>query len=635
MFTDMVGSTAAAQANEALALQLRDEQAGLVRPLFVAHQGREIKSMGDGFLVEFDSALRAVQCAIDIQHQLRERNSRPGVAPIQLRVGVHLGDVEERESDIFGDAVNIASRIEPLAVPGGVCISGEVFSQVRNKISNRLEKLPPTVLKGVQTPMDIYRVALPWEVPDVPSTRSGPRRLAVLPFANISPDPKDEYFADGLTEEIITVLSQLRELRVIARTSVARYKSTAKSVAEIGAELGVDVVLEGSVRKAGDELRITAQLIDVDTQEHAWANTYDRKLERVFAVQAEIAKQVTEALKVELGATETARLTHRTFPRPESYLEYLQGRTSMHSMAEADLRAAKDHFERAITLDDHNAAAYAGLADVHRLLGGIYHHLPRPEWEATSRKSAARAIELDPDLAEAHSSLAWVLWDDYEFAASEEELKRALSLNPSLAWARGLYGSLLADEARPEEALREFDLTEQLDPLSTLFLSEKFNLLVGMRRLDEAQATLEKLGWVENFGLLYHNGWATLSITTGDKERFRTELDRLNQLLPGRPDGATAYAIHAAWTGDPERAKELLRPIEALPAADRPYTSIAVAYGMMGDLDACFRSLDLAVEAKRFSPRQWRIDPFWANLRSDPRFQVLLKKANLDRQAST
>jgi adenylate cyclase len=267
--------------------------------------------MGDGFLAEFDSALRAVQCAIDIHQHLHDRNSQPGITPIQLRIGIHLGDVEQRGSDIFGDAVNVASRIEPVATPGGLCISGQVFDQVRNKIPNRLEKLPPTALKGLEVPIDIYRVVLPWTVPESPSRDSGPTRLAVLPFANISPDPKDEYFADGLTEEMITVLSQLRELRVIARTSVTPYKSTSKGVAQIGTELGVDSVLEGSVRKAGDELRITVQLIDVATQEHTWASTYDRKLEKVFAVQAEIAREVAEALKVGLRAAEQSRLESR------------------------------------------------------------------------------------------------------------------------------------------------------------------------------------------------------------------------------------------------------------------------------------------------------------------------------------
>ena len=449
MFTDTVGYTASSQADEARTLALLREQAELVRPLFESHQGHEVKSTGDGFLVEFDSALRATECALDIQRRLHERNSTPGVAPIQIRIGIHLGDVEQQGSDIFGDAVNIAARVEPVAEPGGVCVSAAVYEQVRNKIPDRLEKLPAQVLKGLELPMEVYRVAWPWTGRQTPTISPGTIRLAVLPLSNISPDPRDEYFADGLTEELITVLSQLPSLRVIARTSVMPYKSTTKGISQIGAELGVESVLEGSVRKAGDDLRVTVQLISVDSQEHTWADTYDRKLEKVFTVQSDIAKRVAESLKVKLVGSDEARLSARSLPQPESYLEYLRGRTSLHGFAESDMRAALEHFERAISLDDRNAAAHAGLADVHRLLGSMYHHVPKPEWEAASRLHAAKALELDPNLAEAHTSLAIVATGDYDYATAEKELQRAIALSPSLAWARSAYGDVLADLGRP------------------------------------------------------------------------------------------------------------------------------------------------------------------------------------------
>jgi adenylate cyclase len=629
MFTDIVGSTTLAQSDEAEALRLQDEQERLVRPLFAAHQGREIKSMGDGFLAEFDSALRAVQCAVDIQQRLHERNSQSGRSPLLLRIGIHLGDVEVRGTDIFGDSVNVASRIEPLAEPGGICVTEPVFGQVRNKIPNRLEKLAPQVLKNVRHTFDIYRVVMPWREEGPPSTNRGPRGLAVLPFANISPDPGDEYFADGLTEELITVLSQVGELRVIARTSVTPYRSTSKGVSQIGEELGVSSILEGSVRKAGNRLRITVQLIDVVSQGHVWAQTYDRELDDIFALQSEIAKQVAEALKVKLLAREEARLDRRALPRPDSYLEYLRGRTRMHDFSEVAMRASKEHFERAIQLDDRNAAAHAGLADVTRFLGGMFRHLPQPEWEAVSREHAARAIELDPELAEAHASLALILLEDYEYREAEREFQLTLSLNPSLAWARTFYADLLADQGRSEEALREFALAEELDPLSTVTFGEEIQFLVILRRLDVAASRLEKLGRVENFGLLYHNCRFSLCLARGDVEQGLQEIDALSELLPGRPEIGAGYALHLASVGKEERARELLRPMESLPEPIRPDSQIAAVYARLGDLDACYHWLDVAVAVKRLSPRLWRLDPSLSHVRGDPRFQVLLKKMNL------
>jgi adenylate cyclase len=629
MFTDMVGFTASAQTDEASALKLLREQEKLVRPLLKTHQGREIKSTGDGLLIEFDSALRAVQCAIDIHQHLQERNSRKGVTPIQLRIGVHLGDVEQRGGDIFGDSVNLAARIEPFAEPGGICISEQVFGQVRNKIPNRLEKLEPKVLKNVRFPMEIYRVVLPWTVREPPSTDSGPTRLAVLPFANISPDPKDEYFADGLTEELITVLSQLKELRVIARTSVTPYKSTSKGVSQIGAELGVDAVLEGSVRKAGDELRITVQLINVDTQEHAWASTYDRKLEKVFAVQTEIAKQVAEALEIKLRAVEEARLETRPAVKPDSYLAYLKGRTLLQGISKAMLESAKEQFELAISLDPTNAAAHSGLADATRLMGWWHSDAPHTKWDEISRRLAARAVELDPNLAEAHASLALVLWDDYDYVAAEKELKLALSLNPSYSFAHNTYASILQDEARVDEALLEFRLAEAADPLWTFNLARSGELLVWIGRLDEAFIRFQKLGELKPPEWEYHWLMAGYYRARLDLKAWSEEFDRYLASEPRPRLKAIALSYRHALSGEKEQARALLRHEETLREFHPFDTWIANAYAELGDLDECFRFLEKMVARHEIALQRWRLEPRLEHVRRDPRFQVLLKTMNL------
>ena len=283
MFTDMVDYTSLSEKNEVLALSLLEEQRKLLRPVFGKHSGREIKTLGDGFLVEFSSALEAVRCGLDVQFLMNTRNQAVSAEQrIMLRVAIHLGDVEHRDGDVYGDAVNVASRIQSLAEPGGVCITQQVFDHVRNSDEFRVEALGEARLKNVRSPFEIYRV-LPAEAKLV-STK-GPLtdhlRIAALPLAIISSDSQDEYFANGLTEEIINTLSSIPALRVIARTSVMRYKEAKKTAAEIGRELNVGTILDGSVRKAGNRVRIAVQLIDVTSEEPIWAENYDRELEDV------------------------------------------------------------------------------------------------------------------------------------------------------------------------------------------------------------------------------------------------------------------------------------------------------------------------------------------------------------------
>jgi adenylate cyclase len=629
MFTDMVGSTAMAQVNESATLRLRDEQEGLVRPLFVAHQGREIKSMGDGFLVEFDSALRAVQCAIDIQQHLHERNSQRGLTPIELRIGVHLGDVEQRGNDIFGDAVNIASRIEPLAPPRGVCISGEVFSQVRNKIPNRLEKLPSASLKGVQVAIDVYRVELPWSTPGSSRETSVPTGIAVLPFANISLDSKDEYFADGLTEELITELSQLRGLRVIARTSVMQYKATSKPISQIGAELGVTSVLEGSVRKSGDRLRITAQLIDVATQGHTWAKSYDRELTDVFAVQGEIARQVAASLRVELSSVEGVALRTRVPVKMDSYLAYLKGRKLLNSEARGSLTEAKEQFERAIALDDRNAAAYSGLADAVSMRQWYTPGVARLELEKIGKAAVARALELEPSLAEAHVSRALLLWDEADYAGMEQEFELALSLSPSYSAAHRWYGEVLAEEARVDEALVHFELAEAADPLwlANLFFHANLLLLVG--RTEEALERIRRMRELSPTTADHHRLMAQYHIARGEIEPALKEIERAEK----QASEPRTKPIFRAWyfvvAGESEKATALLHQEESLPEFRQNVWAVAWMYGLLQNRDEFFRWFDRAFQSKVFPLEMYRLDPGLANVRADPRFGQFLKRIKL------
>src|ERR1700722_7388077 len=257
MFTDIVGYTHLSQADESLALELLREHQRLLRPTFTAHGGTEVKTIGDAFLVEFRSALEAVVCAVEMQKRMGERNAEAGPSRrIELRIGIHIGDVVHGPGDIYGDAVNVASRIEPLAEPGGICISQQVFDQIRNKTALEIDKVGDVRLKNIDLPQGVYKINIGGR--RSADEKAGPReRLGVLPFVNISPDPADEYFADGLTEELISKLSEIRGLKVIARTSVMSYKRTGKKVSEIAGELGVGSVIEGSVRKAGDRIRIS------------------------------------------------------------------------------------------------------------------------------------------------------------------------------------------------------------------------------------------------------------------------------------------------------------------------------------------------------------------------------------------
>lgn len=366
MFTDMVGYTALTQSDESLGLQVLERHSRLVRPFFPKHNGREVKTIGDSFLVEFESALDATNCAVEIQEFLHDHNlSSKEEWKINLRIGIHLGDVIRKGNDILGDALNIASRIEPLADPGSICVSQQVYDQIHNKLGYPMRQLEKTELKHVSFPTNVYALVMPWQ--ETRSRRNNEldrHRIAVLPFANMSSDPENAYFADGMTEELIATMSKISSLQVMARTSVMRYKrQEEKSIDQIASELQVGSIMEGSVRKSGDKLRITVQLIDSGTSNHLWSESYDRKLEDVFAIQSDISSRVAEALRIRLQGGERRDMERRSTANAEAHTLYLKGRYFWNERTKDSIGKAVKYFEEAVKLDPMFAVAYSGLAD--------------------------------------------------------------------------------------------------------------------------------------------------------------------------------------------------------------------------------------------------------------------------------
>src|SRR5713101_2154876 len=450
MFTDIVGFTALGQRNESLALSVLDEQRELLRPIFIKHSGREVKTIGDSFLVDFPSALSAVKCAYEIQKTTREFNSSlPKERRVQVRIGVHLGDVVESQGDISGDTVNVASRIESLADSGGVCLTRQVFDQVQSKFELPLRSMGAKSLKNLRAPMEVFKMVMPWEGAVIEeAVELDSHRVAVLPLKNMSPDPNDEYFADGMTEELITALSGLRELTVIARTSDMQYKNSPKRVAEVGRELKTGTVIEGSVRKAANKVRITVQMIDATTEGHLWVQNSDRQMDDIFAIQSEIAEKVADALKVKLIDSTRHRLEKKPTENTEAYMLYLRGRYYWNERTREDIDKAIKYFEHAIRIDPQFAPSYSGLADCYSVIIDYLWMAPH-RTSQLARDFSMKALELDNDLAEAHASLALTqmnyFWD---FGSAERELKRAIELRPNYAPAHHWRAIMLLYQKR-------------------------------------------------------------------------------------------------------------------------------------------------------------------------------------------
>jgi adenylate cyclase len=472
---DMVGYSRLMEVDERGTLaRLKTHRIELIDPAIAKNRGRIIKTTGDGLLVEFQSVVDAVLCATEIQRRMARRNA--DVAParwIQFRVGINLGDVIVEDDDIFGDGVNVAARLQMLAEPGGICVSGAVRDQVGHRFDDvEFEDLGDQSVKNIARPIRVFAVKLEPEPNTAPegsevpagTTASKKPSIAVLPFANMSGDPEQEFFADGLTEDIITELSRFRELFVISRNSTFVHKGKAVKVQEVAREFGVDFVLEGSVRKAGDRIRVNVQLIDAETDRHIWAERYDRKLEDIFAIQDEMTGAIVATLPGRVEAVTHDRAKRKPADNLVAYECVLAAKVLHHRSDQADNAEAQRLLDRALTLDPGYAHAHAWKACV---LGQTYANGWSTDRDDTLRnlgKELEIALGLDDNDSDVHRILAALnmLSDDLDKAAYHQE--RALALNPNYDLIVVQQGELLTWLGRPEEGIDWIKKAMRLNP---------------------------------------------------------------------------------------------------------------------------------------------------------------------------
>src|SRR5258708_5515893 len=508
-----------------------------LEPKIAQHGGRIVKRTGDGILIEFASAVDAARCAVEIQHGMIERNApEPQDKRIEFRIGIHVGDIIIEDGDMFGDGVNIAARLEGIAQPGGICISDDAYRQVRGKLDANFQDAGEQELKNIARPVRVYHLRPGGGATETPALALPDKpSIAVLAFQNMSGDPEQEYFADGMVEDIITGLSRIKWLFVIARNSSFVYKGKAVDVRQVGRELGVRYVLEGGVRKAGNRLRITAQLLEAETGAHLWADRYDGALEDVFDLQDRITDSVVGIVEPSLRRTEIERSRRK---RPESldaYDLYLRAVPHMATVMPADARIAAGLLEDALRLDPHYAAAHALLAWCHEI---FFARAGFDEVDKTAGIEHARAVIASgaddaTALAIAGFAIA-MLSKDHTTALSAVD--RALSLNASYAMALYFGAYIHAVSGKPATATTHANRALRLspfDPFAFMAYSALGAAAVQEAHYDEAASHFAKAVQASpRFSTLYFFQVASLALA-GRKEEARSIAQRLLELEPG------------------------------------------------------------------------------------------------------
>lgn len=557
MACDMVGYSRLMEADEQGTLaRLRTHRIELVDPAIEKHQGDIIKTTGDGMLVEFRSVADAVRCAADVQERMRRRNEDvPEDQRMQFRIGVNLGDIIHDQGDIFGDGVNVAVRLEKLAEVGGICVSQAVYEQVGDRLDIAFEDLGEKALKNISRPMRIWRAVVETPTRPVPGKSTGiPARaiakpsIAVLPFGNLSGDPAQEFFVDGLTEDIITRLSRRHELFVISRTSTFMYKGQSVNLREVAQKLGAQFLVDGSVRKAGDRLRVTAQLIDTATDVHIRAERYDRKLDDVFAIQDEVTAAIVATLPGRVEAAQQDRLVRKTPASMVAYECVLSAKVRHHRGSREENAKALQLIDRALDLDPDYAHAHAWRGCI---LGQAWVHAWCEDKQATFDEIVValdRALTLDDNDADVHRILAAIAITRDDLTRARYHQERALQLNPNYDLVVVQHGELLTWLGRPEEGIDWIRKAMRLNPHHPeRFWSHLGKAHFAARQHVEAIDAFMHLSALDG---AQHAFAAAAYAWLGDRANAAAHLERIEALEPGFALQNVLSTLHYARPAD-------------------------------------------------------------------------------------
>jgi len=579
-------------------------QETLVGPLLAKSSGRLVKMIGDGFLAEFNSVLNAVHFAIDLQAASESRNTAlADERQMQFRIGINLSDVIADQSDVYGDGVNVAARLQTLAEPGAICISETVHQHVYRHLSYSFEDLGKQQLKNISGPLQVYRVksnAQPQQGGRRKALGGHQASIAVLPFSNMSGDPEQEYFSDGVTEDIITDLSKISSLFVVSRNTVFTFKGQSVDVGQVANRLGVQYVLEGSVRKAGNRVRITAQLIDGRSNGHVWAERFDRNFADILELQDEISRSIVAALRLKMLPGEAATLNQKTSGNPEAYRYYLMGRGFFHrGHTKRYLKIARQFFARSLEIDPGFARAHAGIADCNsHLLDAGDTTVPVEE----IFRQSEHALELDPSLAEAHASKGLALHTAGRYAEAEACFQRAIELKPDLFEAYLFWGRNSHNRGQYDRAAALFGTAAELK-------SEDFRA-PGLQAMS----------------------LQSLSRRSEMEAAARLSLARAEKVVAERPDDADALSFGAgllALLGETGRMRDWAERAAIIEPDDHYMQyNLACAFAILGEQELALDRLEKAIgpeslkSLKEFMLNDSDLDV----LRGHPRYLALLQR---------